>query len=91
MAERSKALASGASIVRCVGSNPTLINILFAGVLDGCGGVVFNKIYFLAMLRCQDGLEAWARGADLSEHAEPGLETLAPLFLISQLHGPGTG
>ena len=37
MAERSKALASGASLEIGVGSNPTLVNIIFAFCLSRRG------------------------------------------------------
>ena len=61
MAERSKALASGASREICVGSNPTLFTILFAvcplgrfviwlggGAMTGLG--VVSGRYFLLLL-----------------------------------------
>ena len=44
MAERSKALASGASRVICVGSNPTLFTILFAIVKSSIAAVVVEVL-----------------------------------------------
>lgn len=47
MAERSKALASGASREICVGSNPTLFTILFAIIRASTAVVVVEMSLFL--------------------------------------------
>lgn len=68
MAERSKALASGASSESCVGSNPTLFTIAFCccGGIRGAGGGKMLHFLLLDMAGCGCAWEPRDSGATLS-------------------------